>query len=210
MAHLWPIDWYDLSDGEEALQNIAKVWGRKGYDSLSENDYARMEPFLEPFDGVYTDQEIVILSRIGNNGIQKEFCSMFLQGPEAGAGGPERDEDGIWVLEWYLDKNDIRRLYLRQVAQIMYGSQFENDETQCMIMLTHSLSSLRRLKITIHGDQILGEFDDGEVPETVVENSLEDPEIVTLDDEDDDGDAFLEEDLMLSDVDDEESSVNSE
>jgi len=176
MSHLWPIDWYDLSDGgEEVLQNISKVWERKGLETLSENDYARLEPFLEPFDGVYTDQEIVILSRIGNNGIQKEYCSMFMQGE-------------VWVLEWYLDKDDIRRLYLRQVARLLYGNQYEQDETQCMIMLTHALSSLRQLKLTIHGDQILGEFDDQEDDEPVMENSLEDPEIITGDD-----DEFLEE-----------------
>jgi hypothetical protein len=63
MAHLWPADWYDLNDGAKALLNISKVWKKKGYTALVENDYARMEPFLEPFDGIYTDQEIVILSR---------------------------------------------------------------------------------------------------------------------------------------------------
>jgi len=84
MAHLWPIDWYDLSDGRDVLRNISRVWAEKGYDNLAENDYARLEPFLEPFDGIYTDKEIVVLSRVGSNGIQKEFCSMFLQAGEAG------------------------------------------------------------------------------------------------------------------------------
>jgi hypothetical protein len=175
MAHLWPLEWFDITDGESALRNISRVWKKKGYETLTENDYARMEPFLEPFDGIYTDQEIVILSRIGNNGVQKEFCSMFLQPPVEGSA----ENDGVWVLEWYLDKDDIRRIYLRQVAQILYGAQLENDETQCMILLTHALSNLRRLRITIKGEQILGEFDDlegiPEAQEAVMENSFENP-----------------------------------
>jgi len=183
MSHLWPIDWYDLSDGKAVLQNISRVWSEKGYDNLKENDYARLEPFLEPFDGIYTDKEIVILSRVGSNGIQKEFCSMFLQ--------PADTAEEVWVLEWYLDPDDIRRIYLKQVARLLYGSNFENDETQSMIMLTHALALLRQLKITIHDDYITGEME--EVPETLVENSFGDPEVITVDEED-----FVEEDLLVN------------
>jgi hypothetical protein len=99
---------------------------------------------------------------------------MFLQEPTSG------QSERVWVLEWYLSKTDIRRLYLKQVAEILYGSEYANDETQCMIMLTHALANLRRLKITIQGDQILGELDDGQEtgpPETVMVHSLEDPEL---------------------------------
>lgn len=188
------MDWYDLADGADALKNISAVWSKKGYDTLTANDYARMEPFLEPFDGIYTDQEIAILSRIGNNGVQKEFCSMFLQATD-GSGATASGE--VWVLEWYLEKDDIRRLYLRRVAQILYGSQYDNDETQCMIMLTHALSNLRRLRITIKGDRIIGEPEDGDegpagdVPVTA--NSIDEP-IVSAGEEDDDlGSVSLEE-----------------
>lgn len=184
MSHLWPVDWYDLADGADALQNIAAVWRKKGYGALTSNDYARMEPFLEPFDGLYTDQEIAILSRIGNNGVQKEFCSMFLQAPSAPIGadsgaGPEAE---VWVLEWYLDKDDIRRLYLRKISKILYGAEYGNDETQCMIMLTHALSNLRRLRITIQGDRIIGEPEDGDEgpaagDAAVTANSLEEPRL---------------------------------
>src|SRR3990172_5427374 len=113
MSH-WPREWYDISDGTEALENIASVWSKMGYDQLEEGDYSRLEPFLEPFDAVYNDEEIAILSRLGNNGIQKELCKMYApeDGSVEGGGG------GIFVLEWYLQKGDYRRKYLVQVATV--------------------------------------------------------------------------------------------
>lgn len=131
----------------------------------------------------YTDNEIAILSRTGNNGIQKEFCSMFIQPPQQqgpeGHGGPEGEE--VWVLEWYLDKTDVRRHSLKKIASLIYGEHLNNEETQCLIMLTHALSSLRQLVITIHGDAITGEIED--LPEALIENSLDQAEIITIDDD---------------------------
>lgn len=146
---LWPDDWYNLNDGgAEALQNIGEVWAKMGYEALGEDDYARLEPFMEPFDGVYNDEEVTIMSRVGNNGIQKELCRMFSQS------SPDGD---IWVLEWYTPKTNIQRRYLCDVAILLYGAQFDNDETQSMIMLTHALSSLRSLKlVVVDGDTIRG------------------------------------------------------
>ena len=81
------------------MANIEEIWAKIGYDKLTENDYARLEPFLEPFDGIYTDKEVVILSRVGNNGIQKEFCNMFVQNPQQSS-TEQKSEDEVWVLEW--------------------------------------------------------------------------------------------------------------
>lgn len=53
MSHLWLDDWYELSkDDKNTLRNIGAAWAEKGYNNLEENDYARLEPFLEPFDAV--------------------------------------------------------------------------------------------------------------------------------------------------------------
>lgn len=174
MSHLWPPEWYvcrqsacaskrrfcvkssltirryDISDGADALENIASVWAKMGYDKLGENDYARLEPFLEPFDAVYNDEEITVLSRLGHNGVQKEFCRMFSQ-PIAG--------EQVWVLEWYLPQGNVQRMYLCDVALTLYGAKFNNDETQCMIMLTHALASLRKLKLVVRGETIQGMLD---------------------------------------------------
>jgi len=185
MSHLWPKDWYDLSDEDkETLRNMGYAWAEKGYENLEENDYARLEPFLEPFDAVYTDTEIAILSRTGNNGIQKEFCSMFIQeeGPETGNNNNNNNVEEVWVLEWYLDQDDVRRRSLRKIAKLLYGDNLNNDETQCLIMLTHALSSLRQLVITIHGDTITGEIED--LPEALIENEMEEAEIMIVEEED--------------------------
>lgn len=88
MSHLWPAAWFDMDDETfKVLKDISTHWKKKGYDHLESEDYVRLEPFLEPFDAVYSDNEVVILSRVGNNGIQKQFCSMFLI----------KDK---WTLEW--------------------------------------------------------------------------------------------------------------
>lgn len=186
MELLWPKSWYDIADGEDALRSIARRWKDKGYDQLDGNDYARLEPFLEPFDGIYSDQEVVILSRVGNNGVQKEMCQLFTD-----PGQPD-----AWKLEWWLPETDVRRLYLGQVARILYGKEFDYDTTQCMLMLAYAISCLRQLKLTIKGDRIIGTFQDpeAEAAEMVAENSFEDPvllqeesyEEVTLDSADDD------------------------
>jgi hypothetical protein len=162
MSHLWPDDWFNITPDEEVLKNIGSTWAKKGYDTLDVDDYVRLEPFLEPFDGIYTETEKVILSRTGNNGVQKQFCSMFIT-------KDDKDQD-LWVLEWHLPKGELKRNYLKRVSVLLYGSSFDNDETQCMIMLTHALSSLRQLKIIVKGDKIYGEIEEVE-PEYVDEQN---------------------------------------
>lgn len=171
MAHLWSRDWFDIADSADVLENISEVWAKIGFEKLTQDDLARLEPFLEPFDAIYNDEEITILSRLGHNGIQKEFCRMFTHPKANGPDGSERAEGDVFVLEWYLEKGDYRRSYLVSVATILYGSSFRNDQTQCMIMLTHSLARLRKLKITIQGDALHGEPDHSLEP--LYDNSLE-------------------------------------
>lgn len=69
-----------------------------------------------------------------------------------------------------MPQKDIRRLYLVEVAIHLFGKVFDKDETQCMIMLTHALSSLRKLKITIRNDQLVGELDEDEVEQDICVN----------------------------------------
>lgn len=154
MSHLWTPDWYDIKTEEPILKNIGSTWLKRGYDTLGADDYVRLEPFLEPFDGVYSESEVVILSRTGNNGVQKQFCSMYMT--------KDQNNTDVWVLEWHLPKDDIKRSYLKRVSLLLYGPSFENDETQCMIMLTHALSSLRQLKITVKGETLVGELEEVE------------------------------------------------
>lgn len=165
MSHLWTPDWYDIKSDEPVLKNIGSTWLKKGYDTLDANDYVRLEPFLEPFDGIYSDSEVVILSRTGNNGVQKQYCSMFIT--------KDQKDNDVWVLEWHIPKDDIKRVYLKRVSLLLYGSSFDNDETQCMIMLTHALSSLRQLKITIKGETIIGEIDEVEQEYVEPQNEME-------------------------------------
>lgn len=73
-----------------------------------------------------------------------------------------------------MEPADIRREHLVRVSIMLYGKAFENDETQCMIMLTHAMSSLRQLKIVVKGDTITGELDDIEKDEAVFTRSIED------------------------------------
>ena len=60
----------------------------------------------EPFDGVYNGDEITVLSRLGSNGVQKEFCRMFSQPaaevPMSDKGKEEEKTaaEDVWVLEW--------------------------------------------------------------------------------------------------------------
>jgi len=104
-----------LTDGgSTTLQNYGTKWLQIGYDNLTENDFARLEPFLEPFDGVYTDKEIAVLSRLGNNGVQKELCHMFMQQPSTDNTTADTaqtaEPEEVWVLEWYvvLSQGDTR------------------------------------------------------------------------------------------------------
>jgi hypothetical protein len=168
----------------DVLENIGQRWMKMGYDQLGDNDYARLEPFVEPFDAIYTDQEVSILSRVGQNGVQKEFCSLYVQPPQGGS-APNRaqgstggvDDAEIWVLEWYLTVDDIRRDYLRMVSRLLYGESYENDETQCILMLTYAIAELRRLKLTIQGETISGVALQEDEIEVVAENSLDEPSV---------------------------------
>jgi len=66
-------------------------------------------------------------------------------------------------------------MYLRDVSLLLFGKTYNNDETQCMIMLTHTLSALRKLKLTIDGETITGELD--ESLEAVQDTSIDVAEI---------------------------------
>lgn len=158
MSHLWPREWFGLSLAATAvLQNVALVWANVGYDNLQEGDYVRLEPFLEPYDAVYNQDDVCILSRLGSNGTQKQYCQMY------------RNENGVWTLEWFVD--DHRRSHLEQVAHLLYGG----DATQSMVRLTHALASLRTLCIVIRGDELHGFFDTS--MEDIMDQSLEGADI---------------------------------
>lgn len=160
MSHLWDRAWHDATDSSDVLQNIGRKWTDIGFKNLGNDDFARLEPFLEPFDAVYNEEEITILSRLGSNGIQKEFCKVFT------------NESGNYVLEWYLQEHDYRRIYLQDVALFLFGPTYQHNDARCITMLTYALSSLRKLKIVIHETSVHGEEDNSLA--SLEDGSLED------------------------------------
>ena len=143
---LWDRDWFDITDGADVIENIATVWNKRGFNQLTNDDFVRLEPFVEPFDAIYTSDEISILSRLGQNGVQKEFCRLF-------------KEDDAYVLEWYLKAEDHRRIYLADLALLLFGKPMSHDPAQCILLLTYCISTLRACKIVRHGDTLLAKPD---------------------------------------------------
>ncbi len=163
MSYLWKNSWFDFSEDTAVLENISKHWNKIGHENLGDDDIARLEPFLEPFDAIYSEEEIVILSRLGNNGVQKEFCHVFHQ-------------EDKWVLEWYLDPKDVKRKYLTDICLVLFGDTYEQDVARCMTMLIYTLSSLRKLKVHFREDQSAYAERDLSL-EPLEEGSLEDVEV---------------------------------
>ena len=160
MAQLWPDEWYEISDkGGRALANVGYVWRRLGLNNLQSDDVARLEPFLEPFDAVYNDDEITILSRLGHNGLQKEYCRMY-----------QDDDDDVWVIDWYLSDDDCRRAHLTQVANLLFP-----DDPLAIVHLTRALTTLRTLRVSVDASGVRGETDHS--LEQIVDQSLEQVEV---------------------------------
>lgn len=161
MDYLWPETWFIITPKNNlALKSIATTWNKKGLETLKENDWVRMEPFLQFADAIYNEDEVVILSRLGQNGVQEQFCTMTLKNNE-------------WILNWFLHPEDPRRTYLTQIGLILYGEQNGNNKTHCMVLLTHCISILRKMKISRKGDHLVGEFIEPKDDEVIYENSVE-------------------------------------
>ena len=179
MALVWQENWFEFTQKEHlVLENIGEKWKNKEYENLGIEDYVRLEPFLEPFDAVYSEQEIAIMNRVGQNGVQDQYCSMFIQS-KSGSTDKSIDNstnDSVWVLEWYLVPTDVKRQYLKKVSNSLFGKQLQYDETECMIMLTHSLSCLRRLEVSEYNGKLVGKFRVQPTP-VVHDSSIDDPQI---------------------------------
>ena len=138
---LWRDSFYELEgDDLETLENLGQTWMEMGYETLTNDDFARLEPFLEPYDAVYNDEEISILSRLGRNGIQDEF--VFLTNPPT----PQKNQEQqpLYQASWSLTQDDPRRIHLEETAVTLFPTYAPID---ALVMLTHGLATLRGLHV---------------------------------------------------------------
>lgn len=59
-----------------------------------------------------------------------------------------------------MEEDDVRREHLLKISKTLFGPFYKHDETKCMIMLTHTLSCLRQLRISYRFGQLFAEIED--------------------------------------------------